>query len=120
MSGSTPPCISHLPAAGEAARLAAEGGPNPSWAGKPVGEHGAGEYVRGIVHTNSIESFWALLKRGHYGNYHQMSPKHLQRYVDLFATRCNLNGVSFDGITSHTVMAMVGKRLTYGALIHGA
>ena len=49
-----------------------------------------------------------------------MSPKHFQRYVDEFATRCNLIGVSFDGIVSHTVMAMVGKRLTYGELIHGA
>ena len=65
-----------------------------------------------LSHTNSIESFWALLKRGHYGIYHHMSPKHLQRYVDEFATRCNLNGASFDGIMSHTVMAMVGKRLT--------
>jgi hypothetical protein len=49
-----------------------------------------------------------------------MSPKHLQRYVDGFATRCNLSGVLYDGIMSHTVMAMVGKWLTYGALIHGA
>ena len=82
--------------------------------------HSIGEYVRGSIHTNSIESFWALLKRGHYGIYHHMSPKHLQRYVDEFATRCNLSGTSFDGIMSHTVMAMVGRRLTYGALIHGA
>ncbi len=82
--------------------------------------HSAGEYVWGIVHTNGIENFWALLKRGHYGIHHHISPKHLQRYIDEFAVRCNLNGASFDGIMAHTVMVMVGKRLTYGALIHGA
>ena len=82
--------------------------------------HSAGEYVRGIVHTDGIANFWALLKRGHYGIHHHISPKHLQRYVDPFAVRCTLNGASFDGVMAHAVMAMVGKRLTYGALIHGA
>ena len=49
-----------------------------------------GEYVKGPVHTNGIESFWALLKRGYYGTYHRMSPKHLQRYVNEFAGRHNV------------------------------
>ncbi len=44
--------------------------------------HGAREYVRGHVNTNSIESFWAMLKRGHKGVYHKMSPKHLHRYIN--------------------------------------
>ena len=46
--------------------------------------HSKGEYVRGAVHTNGIESFWALLKRGYHGTYHWMSPKHLHRYVREF------------------------------------
>ena len=42
-------------------------------------KHSVGEYVRGQAHTNSIESFWSLLKRGHYRTYHHMSVKHLHR-----------------------------------------
>ncbi|MEE9312207.1 MAG: transposase, partial [Planctomycetota bacterium] len=52
--------------------------------------HGRGEYVRsGGVHTNSIESFWALFKRGFMGVYHVMSRKHLQRYIDEYVYRFN-------------------------------
>lgn len=48
-------------------------------------KHGRGEYVRGGIHTNSIESFWALLKRAYMGTYHYLSPKHLQHYLNEFA-----------------------------------
>lgn len=41
-----------------------------------------GEYAAGPAHTNSIESVWAVLKRGYYGIYHSMSAKHLARYVN--------------------------------------
>ena len=41
--------------------------------------HSVRQYVNGKAHTNGIESFWAMLKRGYYGTYHHMSPKHLQR-----------------------------------------
>ncbi len=51
--------------------------------------HSVGEYVRLQVHTNGVESFWALLKRGYYGTYHHMSKKHLQRYVNKFSGRHN-------------------------------
>lgn len=44
--------------------------------------HTVGEYVREQAHTNGIERFWALLKRGHYGVYHYMSTKHLHRYIN--------------------------------------
>ena len=41
--------------------------------------HSVGEYVRGQAHTNGMESFWAMLKRGFEGTYHQLSAKHLGR-----------------------------------------
>ncbi len=41
--------------------------------------HSIGEYVKGQAHTNGMESFWSMLKRGFYGTYHRMSPKHLHR-----------------------------------------
>lgn len=52
-------------------------------------QHGAGEYVAGIVHTNTIEGFWSQLKRSVNGTYHSVSPKYLQSYVDEFAYRYN-------------------------------
>ena len=51
--------------------------------------HGLKEFVKGDCHTNGIESFWALFKRGYHGVYHQMSRKHIQRYVNEFAFRFN-------------------------------
>ena len=47
-------------------------------------------YVDGDIHTNTIESFWALLKRGMFGQFHSVSRKHLQRYVDEFCYRYNI------------------------------
>lgn len=56
-----------------------------------VVKHSAKEYVDGLTHTNGIESFWALLKRGIYGTYHNVSVKHLQRYVNEFAFRSSVS-----------------------------
>jgi len=81
--------------------------------------HGAGEYVRDGVTTNSIESVWAVLKRGLHGVYHHASPKHLARYVDEFTFR--LNGGAVDRHTLQRldsfIAGMAGKRLTYAGLI---
>jgi transposase-like protein len=51
--------------------------------------HGEGEYVRGLVHTNSVESFWSLLKRGILGTYHNVSKKYLPLYLNEFQFRFN-------------------------------
>ena len=82
--------------------------------------HCAGEYVRGDVHTNGIESFWALFKRGVHGTYHHVSRKHMQRYVNEFATRNNLRPLGMEDRMSTTARMMVGKRLTYRQLISGS
>jgi transposase-like protein len=52
-------------------------------------KHSVHEYVDGMAHTNGIESFWALLKRGLYGTYHNVDKKHLQRYVNEFAFKAS-------------------------------
>lgn len=82
--------------------------------------HGSGEYVRDGVTTNSIESVFAVLKRGLQGVYHHASKKHLRRYVDEFAFRLN------DGnVKRHTLERLdsfvdgtAGRRLTYKGLIN--
>jgi transposase-like protein len=51
--------------------------------------HSRGEYVRGNVHTNSIENFWSLLKRGIVGTYHNVSKKYLPLYLNEFSWRFN-------------------------------
>lgn len=51
--------------------------------------HGAREYVRGNVHTNTLEGFWSQMKRSINGTYHAVSPKYLQTYVDEFSYRYN-------------------------------
>ena len=81
--------------------------------------HSAGEYVRNFcIHTNGIESFWALLKRGHYGIYHFMSAKHLHRYVNEFSFRHNTAKVGTMQFIDMTIERMAGKRLTYKELIN--
>ncbi len=80
--------------------------------------HSAGEYVRDMAHTNGIESFWSLLKRGYVGVYHLMSPKHLHRYVNEFAFRHNTSQAGTMQFIDMTFSRSVGKRLTYKGLIH--
>lgn len=56
--------------------------------------HSKKEYVRGDIHTKTIESFWALLRRGYIGTYHWMSKKHLDRYIDEFEFRLNSKDIT--------------------------
>lgn len=81
--------------------------------------HSVGEYVRDMAHTNGIESFWALLKRGHYGIFHHMSAKHLHRYVNEFSFRHNTAQAGTMAFIEATLSRMIGKRLTYKELVHG-
>ena len=76
-------------------------------------KHSAGEYVNGMAHTNGIESFWAMLKRGYKGTYHKMSVKHLSRYVTEFAGRHNVRDL--DTLAQMIVLTkgLDGKKLRY-------
>lgn len=57
-------------------------------------DHSKGEYVKSGFHTNGVENFWSLLKRGIIGIYHQVSPWHLQRYCNEFAGRYNTRKIA--------------------------
>lgn len=81
--------------------------------------HSAGEYVRNGAHTNGIESVWSLLKRSITGTWHQVSPKHLDRYVNEVAFRLNDANVKDHTLRRLDKFISVadGKRLTYERLI---
>jgi transposase-like protein len=78
--------------------------------------HGAGEYVRGDAHTNTIEGYFSILKRGINGTYHHVSQQHLKRYLAEFDFRYNERmglGISDEARADGLVRGIVGKRLTY-------
>ena len=79
--------------------------------------HSAGEYVKGRIHTNGIESFWAMFKRAHKGTYHKMSPKHLQRYVNEFVGRHGVRPCDTITQMQTLVKRTTGKKLAYEQLI---
>ena len=80
-------------------------------------KHSANEYVRGMAHTNGLESHWALFKRGVDGIYHHVSVKHLPRYTTEFEGRHNNR--PFDTSEQMGIMARgsAGKQLPYSILI---
>ena len=80
-------------------------------------KHGAGQYRRGPVHTNGIESFWSMLKRAYKGTFHKLSGKHLGRYVAEFAGRHNVRELDTLDQMALLVFAMTNKRLRYRDLI---
>jgi transposase-like protein len=74
------------------------------------------EYVRGEVHTNGLENFWALLKRGLKGTYVSVEPFHLFRYLDEQAYRFNHRALTDGERFDIAVRGIVGKRVTYDQL----
>ncbi len=78
--------------------------------------HKRKEYVRGIAHTNTVEGFFSILKRGLIGTYHHVGEQHLQRYCREFDFRYNHReslGVTDHERTSAALRQIGGKRLTY-------
>ena len=75
--------------------------------------HGVGEYVRGKIHTNTIESYFSILKRGLVGTYHHVSKQHLKRYIGEFDFRYNNRRVSDAERADAALKGIEGKRLLY-------
>ena len=82
--------------------------------------HSEHEYARGDVHTNTAESFFALLKRGIVGAFHHVSKKHLWRYADEFEFRWNHRKVNDHDRTVAALAQSGGKILTYRRAVEGA
>ena len=79
-------------------------------------KHSANQYVDGQAHTNGIESFWSLMKRGISGVHHWVSVKHLPAYVDEFATRSNLRKGGTLNFMEHVAKRMFDRQLSYKQL----
>lgn len=88
-----------------------------AWFEHEAVNHSVGEFVRGMAHSNGIESFWAMMRRAHKGIYHKFSPKHLHRYIAEFAGKHNIRGADTLAQMAGIAAGMSGKRLTYAALI---
>ena len=81
--------------------------------------HSVSEYVKGQAHTNGIESFWSMLKRGYHGTFHHVSKKHLHRYVNEFAERHNLRERDTLAMMKEITARLIGRNLSYAELTHG-
>ncbi len=91
---------------------------NKSFASHDFTRHGAGEYVRdSLIHTNTVEGFYSVFKRGMKGIYQHCGEQHLHRYVAEFDFRYNNRarlGVDDAQRAGNALRGIVGKRLTYG------
>jgi len=79
--------------------------------------HGEGEYVRGLASTNTVESYFALLKRGVHGTFHHVSKKHLLRYCDEFSFRWDNRKANDGEKAEQVVRGIEGKRLMLNELM---
>lgn len=80
-------------------------------------KHNQSQYVVGRIHTNTIEGFWSLLKRGIVGIYHFTSKKHLQKYVDEFVFRYNTRNYTTENRFNFLILNIANNRVTYNQLI---
>lgn len=80
-------------------------------------KHSVSQYVNKQAHTNGIESFWALLKRGYHGTFHHISEKHLDRYIGEFAGRYNDRELDTLHQMEQIAKGLEGKRLKYRELV---
>jgi transposase-like protein len=76
-------------------------------------KHGAGEYVRGDVYSNTVESVFSLLKRGVNGTFHSLTRKHLPNYLNEFEFRWNTRKMNDAERVSRAIRKVEGKRLEY-------
>ena len=79
-------------------------------------KHSVKEHVDGMAHSNCIEFFFALLKRGYYGTHRKMPPKHLQRYVNEFVGRHNARHMDAQEQMEQTEKGLSGNDITYERL----
>jgi transposase-like protein len=104
----------------EKARLMTDEASAYTLVGREFADHGvvnhiSGEYSRGDVTTNTVESSFAILKRGLYGTFHKVSEAHLQRYANEFDFRWNNRKTDDDTRAAILASQIGGKRLTYRA-----
>ena len=81
--------------------------------------HSMFEFARSEVSTNSIESFWSIIKRSHKGVFHKFSEKHLDRYLTQFAGKRSLRELSAETQMERVASGFSGRRLTYAELVEG-
>lgn len=82
--------------------------------------HSKAEYVLGVAHTNTIESYFAIMKRGLVGTFHHVAPQHLQRYCTEFDFRYNSRtalGYNEADRANLALKGIAGKRLTYRRIV---
>ena len=93
---------------------------HPGYGGIPnrvAVHHGVKEYVNQMAHTQGIESFWSMLKRAHKGTFHKLSPKHLDRYVQEFASKHNIRELDTLNQMQSVAAGLIGRNLLYKELI---
>lgn len=83
-------------------------------------KHSANEYVRGMAHTNGMESYWAMFKRAIDGTFHHISEKHLGLYTTEFDGRHNSRPLDTDEQMAILAQGAADKRMTYAGLISPA